>query len=102
MHRLYPLNALLQTYASYPYNQWPTLSIIDGVLYGNGEHMNPAEGFAPAAGTQISFVVPPQGKGDKAWCGLVSNASIVLCLVAEIPNRPTRTPPRAAATLDSP
>ncbi|KIP02454.1 hypothetical protein PHLGIDRAFT_79089 [Phlebiopsis gigantea 11061_1 CR5-6] len=64
---------VLSTWASFPYNDFPTLSLVHGGLWGNdAAGAERAQGGAPAAGSEPSFVVPPQSAtADPVYCGVV-------------------------------
>jgi hypothetical protein len=70
----------LQTYASYPYNEYPVLSLSHGALYGNAtEHAPAAVAGNVTAGDAVSFITPPQGpNAAQVWCGVVRPASVLV------------------------
>ena len=61
-----------QTYASYPYDEYPSLSLVHGALYGNATYGNVAVAGTPSPGGEVTFITPPQGpQVDQVFCAVV-------------------------------
>lgn len=66
---------VLSTWASYPFNQWPSLTLSNGGLVGNFERegVNPAIGGSVSSGSFPGFIVSTEaGAPAPIYCGVAS------------------------------
>ena len=63
-----------QTFASFPFNQYPTISLQAGRLAPSGPDVVPAAGMTVAAGNEVSFIASSTTdptEGAQIYCGVV-------------------------------
>ena len=70
---------LQQTYATYPFNSYPSISLEAGRLVPTGPNVVPAGGLSVADGAEVTFIAssttdPTQGA--QIYCGVVRPASL--------------------------
>ncbi|KAI0819734.1 hypothetical protein BC628DRAFT_1401273 [Trametes gibbosa] len=63
----------MATWASFPFNDFPTVSLVNGTLIPNGEHTTPAQATIVEEGSQIGFVLRNSAnplQGAQIYCGV--------------------------------
>ncbi|EKM51294.1 uncharacterized protein PHACADRAFT_263332 [Phanerochaete carnosa HHB-10118-sp] len=61
---------VFSTWASYPFNDFPLLTLLHGGLFGNGTYGNVAQASQVEAGDPPSFIIPPQNPTPQIYCGV--------------------------------
>lgn len=70
----------LQTWATYPFNDYPTYSLLNGVLHPNGQSGVVPSDYAPTDGAELGFIVEVNAPtGAPIYCAVVRTVS-VCCL----------------------
>ncbi|TFK49273.1 hypothetical protein OE88DRAFT_1662716 [Heliocybe sulcata] len=74
---------VLSTWATFPYNDWPTLSLVNGGLYGNSSYGNQAVSSGATNGTTVGFITTtPTPTPSQVFCIVPNKNSSGLPLLA--------------------